>query len=398
MPRDQATIGSAVADARPGSLVLISPGVYHESVHIRTDHVTLRGTDRNGVVIDGQGRRRHGVVVTAPAVVVENLTVRDHLFNGVLLTGATRDGGEPDARGADGYQRLDPDRSPPLEGFRVRYVTAANNGLHGIYAFNARHGVIEHNYASGSAGSGLHVGQCKPCHVLVTDNVAEHNAVGYEGTNAGIGLWVLRNRFTRNRVGMSIGSDYLEAFRPQEDSAVAGNLVADNAEPRTPQQADGGFGIGIGIGGGQRNTVVRNLVRGHPRAGLVLTSTEDIPAIGNNAHANAFADNAVDFANTATGRAPSRDNCLRGNTAATAHPADLPVADCPPAGADLPAAPLPRAPRAPAGTSFRDVPLPPAQPQLPDPATATVERLPPVPPLDRVTLPDPSLLADRSRP
>ncbi|CCH31844.1 right-handed parallel beta-helix repeat-containing protein [Actinosynnema sp. NPDC047251] len=397
VPQDEATIGSAVDRARPGDVVLVSPGVYRESVRIRTDHVTLRGTDRNGVVIDGEGRRRHGVVVTAPAVAVENLTVRDHLLNGVLFTGATRDGSEPDVRGNDGYQRLDPEKSPPLQGFRVRYVTAANNGLYGIYAFNARQGTIEHNYASGSSDSGIYVGQCKPCHILVADNVAEYNAVGYEGTNAGTGLWVLRNRFTHNRVGLTVNSDYLEAFRPQENSVIAGNLVADNAEAQTPHQADGGFGIGIGIGGGQRNTVVRNLVRGHPRAGLMLAATEDIPAAGNTIEANVFTGNAADLANVATARAPSRDNCLRHNTFTTTYPPDLPVDRCLREGAELPAAPAPRTPEAPAGIPFRDVPLPPPQPQLPDTAPTPVEGPSAVPPLDRVGLPDPTLLAENSR-
>lgn len=183
MPAEAPTITAALERARPHDLVLVSPGNYRETVRVRTRQVTLRGTDRNRVVIDGEGRRGNGVVVTAPGVTVENLTVRSHLQNGVLVTGL-KNGDEGIGRGSDGYHRLDPVADPPLDGFRVRYVTAANNGLYGLYAFNARNGTIEHNYASGSADSGIYVGQCKPCGILVRSNTAERNAVGYENTNA----------------------------------------------------------------------------------------------------------------------------------------------------------------------------------------------------------------------
>lgn len=120
----------------PLFLVLVSPGVYRETVRLRTPGVVLRGTDRNGVIIDGEVRRANGIVVTAPRVAVENLTVRDHTLNGVLVTGVSDDSGGL-ARGSSGYTRLDPAKFPPLQGFRVSYVTASNNALYGIYAFNS---------------------------------------------------------------------------------------------------------------------------------------------------------------------------------------------------------------------------------------------------------------------
>jgi hypothetical protein len=401
VPEHAATINSALDKARPGDLVLVSPGVYHESVTVRTDRVVLRGTDRNRVIVDGEGRRSNGVVVTAAGVSVENLTVRNHLLNGVLVTGVS-DGSGGLARGSDGYQHLDPARFPPLDGFRVRYVTAHANGLYGIYAFNARHGVLEHNYASGSADSGLYVGQCKPCHVLVQDNIADHNAIGYEGTNASGPIWVLRNRFTHNRVGLTINTDYQEAYVPQTGGVVAGNLVSDNNAPDTPEQADGGFGIGIGIAGGQRNALLRNRVTGNSHAGIVLTSHEDVPPLGNRLEDNTLSANAVDISYQASARAPGQGNCLRGNSLRRTLPADLSrTARCP-EGNDKTSVMAPRTRTAPppAGIPFLDVAPPPAQPQLPHaqsaPATPALHLPGDVRP-DRVPLPDPDLLAPRAR-
>ncbi|MFF7185034.1 right-handed parallel beta-helix repeat-containing protein [Streptomyces sp. NPDC008222] len=401
VPAQAATINAALVRARPGDLVLVSPGVYHESVQVRTDRVVLRGTDRNRVVIDGEGRRSNGIVVTASGVSVENLTVRNHLLNGVLVTGMSdADGGL--ARGSDGYQRLDPARFPPLDGFRVRYVTAHANGLYGIYAFNARHGVIERNYASGSADSGLYVGQCKPCHVLVQDNIADHNAIGYEGTNASGPVWVLRNRFTHNRVGLTVDTDYQEAFVPQSGGVVAGNLVSDNNAPDTPEQADGGFGIGIGIAGGQHNAFLRNRVSGNSRAGIVLASHEDVPPSGNRLEDNTLSDNALDITYQASARSPGQGNCLRGNTLHRTLPEDLPrTAPCPGGNRrSSGAAPRTRTAPPPAGIAFLDVTPPPAQPQLPRagsaPATPALHLPGDVHP-DRVPLPAPDLLAPRPR-
>ncbi|WP_199815560.1 nitrous oxide reductase family maturation protein NosD [Streptomyces griseus] len=401
VPAQAATISAALTRARPGDLVLVSPGVYHESVQVRTDRVVLRGTDRNRVVIDGQGRRSNGIVVTAEGVSVENLTVRNHLLNGVLVTGMSDAAGGL-ARGSDGYQHLDPARFPPLDGFRVRYVTAHANGLYGIYAFNARHGVLERNYASGSADSGLYVGQCKPCHILVQDNIADHNAIGYEGTNASGPIWVLRNRFTRNRVGMTVDTDYQEAYVPQTGGVVAGNLVSDNNAPDTPEQADGGFGIGIGIAGGQHNTLLRNRVTGNSHAGIVLTSHEDVPPLGNRLEDNSLSANAVDITYQASARAPGQGNCLHGNTLHRTLPEDLTrTAPCPAGNSRTSAtASSTRTAPPPAGIAFLDVAPPPAQPQLPRARSA-----PPDPALhlpgdvhtDHVPLPAPDLLATRPR-
>ena len=114
---------------------------------------------------------------------MENLTVAGATFYGVLFTGL-HDANGPSAPTADGYQTWDPEQFPPLQRFRVDHVTAHNNGLYGIYAFNAQHGVITDSYASGSADSGIYVGQCRACDILVSGNVAERNAVGFENANA----------------------------------------------------------------------------------------------------------------------------------------------------------------------------------------------------------------------
>ncbi|MEQ0562307.1 right-handed parallel beta-helix repeat-containing protein [Amycolatopsis sp. NEAU-NG30] len=396
VPQDAPTVQQAVDSARPGDLVLVSPGVYHESVRVTVPDLVLRGTDRNRVVFDGEVRRPNGIVVTAPGVAVENLTVRNHTLNGVLVTGMADESGGL-ARGSDGYTRLNPAEFPPVQGFRVSYVTASNNGLYGVYAFDSQHGLIEHSYASGSADSGFYVGQCSPCDIVVRGNVAERNAVGYEGTNASGRMAVVGNRFAGNRVGVSTNSDYQEAFVPQRDAAIVGNVVASNAEPGSPAQADGGFGVGIGIAGGTRNLVARNLVTGNPGAGIALASAEDLAPLDNQLVGNVLSANGVDVAYAASDRAPGSGNCLQDNVLTSTAPAGIAgTMACPshPATAAGVRLTLPPAPR---GVPFPDVTAPPAQPDLPDAATAPPRPARDLPgPVDLAGygVPEPALLAE----
>ncbi|MFI1731409.1 right-handed parallel beta-helix repeat-containing protein [Streptomyces acidicola] len=399
VPGDAPTISAAVSLARAGDLVLVAPGVYHESVKVSTPRVTLRGESRDKVVIDGRLQQPNGIVVTAPGVAVENLTVRNNTQNGVLVTGSAKAAaGMPGQSG--GYDTGD-EPVTFLKSFLVSYVTATRNGLYGIYAFSAQNGVIEHSYASGGADSGIYVGQCKPCRIVVRDNIAELNAVGYEGTNAGGDMYVVGNRLVGNRVGLTTNSSHQEKLLPQQGAVIAGNLIAANQQSATPEQADGGWGIGIGIDGGSDNQLVRNRIAGNSNAGLVITATADIPAVGNQIVDNTFTGNGVDVGWTFPTATRGRGNCLRGNELRTTVPARLATtAACPlPAGASSPAGTW-AAPTAPGGIPFTDIAAPAPQPQFPDAATAGATAVPPVPALPKtegIRLPPASLLAADAR-
>ena len=243
VPAQLSTIQDAVDVAQEGATIVVSPGVYEEAVRVRTKGLTIRGARRGSVIIDGEVKRENGIEVAAADVSVQNLTVRNHTANGVLIS----------------EQR----------GFRVSYVTASNNARHGIHASDSQNGVIEQSYASGSADSGFSVSRCKPCDVVVRGNVAERNAVGYEGTNASGRMFVLGNRFSGNRVGLT------SAAERQEDVAFVGNLVSDNDEALSPAQADGAFGLGMRILSSTKNLVSHNLITANPGVGLAPSSSQD---------------------------------------------------------------------------------------------------------------------------
>lgn len=359
VPGDQATVQAALDRARPGDVVLLAAGTYRDPVTISRPGVTLRGVDRNTVVFDGGYRKETAITVAADGGTVENLTVHGYNANGVFVSGAAG-------------KTVDPARTfgvgdDVLKGWRVSYVTSYDNGLYGIYAFASRYGRIDHSYASGHPDSGLYVGQCKPCDTVVTDSTAAGNAIGYYGTNASGGVYVIRSVFRGNRVGVTPNSQKMEKLAPQSETVVAGNLVIDNDNPQSPAVPKGAFGLGIAIGGGTRNTVIRNRVEGNAGAGIILTDLDDYPPENNRIEGNLLADNGADLAWSVAAGAKAAGNCFTGNTFAASLPADIErVLPC---DGSAPAAGTPslfRSPAAPPDANYKTLPAPPAQPSMPD--------------------------------
>ena len=262
VPDEFTTIQQAVDEANPGDLVLISPGIYHEAIKVDRDGVVIRGLNRNDVIIDGKDDLINGFEVSADSVAIENLTVKSFRQNGIIFSGALRErGNDYDPYGSE---------SNSLDGYRVSYVTSYNNGLYGIYAFASKNGLIEHSYASGHPDSGLYVGQCKPCNVVIRASVAENNAIGYYGTNASTNVWVVESVFTGNRLGITPNSQETEMLSPQQGATVAANRVTDNNNRQAPPIPKGFFGGGIVVGGGLANLITGNLVTGHSWAGIAV--------------------------------------------------------------------------------------------------------------------------------
>lgn len=381
VPKDAATLSEAMKLVAPGGLVTIAPGRYKEQLEVSKKDVTIRGEDRNLTIIDGEGIRPYGIVATADGIRIENLTVTGATFYGVLITGMhDKDGVK--APGDDGYTQWLPDSLyTPLQRYLVDHVTAYNNGLYGIYALYAQHGVIKDSYASGSADSGIYVGQCEQCDALVIGNVAERNAVGFENANANDTVIIAGNRFSGNRVGLTLLSSYREAFSPQHGNMVIGNLISNNTEADSPSQAEGGFGIGVGISGGQYNGFMKNRITGNPRSAVILTNTEDISALGNNFFNNVF-DGGTVLANLSATRAPAKANCVTElvKTVPVTLATEL-VAACNGKQAAQSYAESLDGPGSPPGVSFLKVAPPIDQPQLA--ASSEYTRLP-----NRVTLPD----------
>ena len=381
VPGDAPTIGRAVAEAGPGTIIEIAPGVYHEAVIVEVPGVTLRGLDRNEVVLDGRHQLANGIAVKADDVAVENLTVRNYNQNGIVFNGIAAASGGPVDPAVD-YGTGD----DVLSGYRVSWVTAHNNGLYGVYAFAARDGVMEYSYASGHPDSGFYVGQCQPCNVVLLSVIAERNAIGYYGTNASGGVWVVQSVFRNNRLGIAPNSQDMERLAPQAEAIIAGNLVVDNDDPGAPRIPDGYFGGGIAVGGGTRNTIVRNRVTGHDRAGIELLDLNGYLPEGNRIEGNVVIDNAVDLLYAVNGGSGAVGNCFVGNEFTRSLPADIEML----MACDAPERPfaMPTTPQVvePPAVDFRTIAAPEPQTSMPVGQWRTWAGAGPVPTVDLATV------------
>ena len=382
VPSDASSISAAVAAARPGDIILIAPGTYHESVRVAVPGITIRGTDRNTVVLDGRDTLANGIAVSVDGVAVENLTVRSYTQNGVVFNGI-------DA--ASGGKGADPDTAygtgdAVLTGYRVSYVTSYNNGLYGIYAFASRDGLIEETYVSGHPDSGVYIGQCRPCNVVIRRVTAEYNAIGYYGTNSSGGVYVIDSVFRRNRLGIAPNSQKAENLAPQAETVVAGNLVVDNSEPTAPRIPQGFFGVGIAVGGGTRNTVLRNRISGNTGAGIYVLSLNDYLPLGNRVEGNVLDSNGSDLVYAPVGASGGGDNCFSSNTFATSLPQDLERLMPCGSASTIGTVPAFTTPTPPPDGDYRTLPTPPPQPNQPAPVAGTPAGAGPVPLVDLGTI------------
>jgi hypothetical protein len=286
--------------------------------------------------------------VQANGVAVENLTVRRYVANGLLFA--------------------PPPGGPTLSGYRASYVTAADNGLYGVYALSATRGLFEHLYASGHPDSGIYIGQCSPCRAVVTDSVAEHNMVGYENTNASGEIAIVRSIWRANRVGLALNSQAKEKRAPQRQAQVVGNVVTDNNDADAPKGSDA-FGLGIVIAGGSANGIERNRVTGHRGAGILIEASRDgYQPLDNRVRSNTLARNRLDIAVRGGRDLAALDNCFAGNRYARSAPPDIDAAlPCGRPGRATRATPF-TLPQAPVGAPR--VPPPPALPGMPNARTA----------------------------
>lgn len=298
VPEDAPTIQEAVDRAEPGGMVLIAAGVWHESVTVTVPYLTIRGMDRNETIIDGEFDRANGIqVIEADGVVIENMTARNHLLNGFS------------------WNRV--------HGYWGSYLTAYNNGDYGIFAYASDYGQFDHSYASGSPDAGFYIGQCDPCHALITDVLAEHNALGYSGTNASGDLAIVNSEWRSNMAGIVPNTLDSELLPPQRDTVIAGNHVHHNNSTTTDTKdlQYPTFGTGILLAGGRDNLVTGNLVEDHATAGIAaLPNLDDRLWVSSG---NVVTDNVVvrsGVADLALGAPSGGGDCFAGNDANTSTP------------------------------------------------------------------------------
>ena len=302
VPKDYTSIQSAVDSANPGDLILVDKGVYNEQVFVTTPGITIRGVDRNDVILEGNFEYSNGIMVSADGVTVENMTARHYTLNGFYWTG--------------------------IKGFRGSYLTAYNNGDYGIYAFGASDGVFDHDYASGSPDSAFYVGQCNPCRAVLDHVTGEYSGLGYSGTNSSGDMYIINSTFTRNRSGIGTTALDVELLPPGHATTIVGNNVSNNGgtDAAAFSATASITGFGIMLGGTDNNIVSRNYVSDNQNYGIMAIALNDRhfwPSIGNVIRENVVRNSGR--ADLGTSGPGAIGNCFEGNSFATSMPWGLQI-------------------------------------------------------------------------
>ncbi|MAU01829.1 MAG: hypothetical protein CL608_32230 [Anaerolineaceae bacterium] len=248
------SVQTAVDQARPGDIIEVPYGVYHERVVIDINDITLRGIPNEAgerPIFDGEGVLTEGVIASGNNFIVGNLHVRNYTDNGVLVEGVT--------------------------GVHFHDIFAENVGTYGVYPVRSTDVLIERVEVTGVDDAGVYAGQCE--NVIVRDSVVYGNVLGIELENT-IGGEIYNNHAYDNTVGIFVVLLPQLTSKISANTLVYGNLVEDNNhENFAPPGATAGIapsGVGILLLATDNADVYNNEIRDNKTTGVAvfsLTST-----------------------------------------------------------------------------------------------------------------------------
>jgi plastocyanin len=250
VPDDAPTIQKAVNQARPGATVLIRPGVYHETVTVRTPNLVIKGVDRFRTILHGRDKLGNGIVTDGTRnITVKNMTIRNYTGNGIFFNNT--------------------------RGYKAERIDSIKNRTYGIYAFDSHNGIIRNSFGWGSGDSAFYVGECMACSALIENVHAEMNFIGYSGTNA-TGVVIRDSTWVRNGAGIVPNTLPTEDLGPNRGTWIVNNIVRNNNYETIPAAGVSEtfaipFGTGIWLLQTENNVAHRNIVTGHKRYGILIS-------------------------------------------------------------------------------------------------------------------------------
>lgn len=281
-----ATIGAAVAAAKPNDVINVAEGTYHENVVV-TKSLSLIGDGSEDTVIDATGLS-NGIDVDGHHnaglnhVVVMGFTVRNANFQGILVTDSS-------------------------------FVTISNNTVTGndksLQPFHTGGPVcpgLPAYFVQGEGfdcGEGIHLSGVD--HSTVANNVVRKNAGGIlvsDDTGANHDNLISGNIVQDNPYdcGITLASHHFE-MAPNSNAGVYHNTISGNNSSRNGLATGEGAGVGIFAGPpGARdygNVVINNTLTGNGLPGVTMHSHSPFQALNDN----------LIVGNTISGNGPDSD-------------------------------------------------------------------------------------------
>jgi cytochrome c peroxidase len=246
------SIQAAVDRAAPGDRIQLLPGVYHESVMIDFDDITLIGLVEDGrrAVLDGKGEMNDAILVSGHNFTIQGIEMRNYKANGVVVNQANN--------------------------VVFRDLVGVNTGKYAVYPVQCDGVLIEGCVVSDVWDAGVYAGQCK--NVEIRNNVTYRNTIGIEAENS-VNVLIHNNTTFDNSLGILVVLLPNLPSKEASDALVVNNRVLNNNYPNLAPEGEIVSmvtpGQGIMVNAADRTEVTNNEVAGHDSFGVVVASLLD---------------------------------------------------------------------------------------------------------------------------
>jgi nitrous oxidase accessory protein NosD len=269
------SIQKAINESPPGTVIVLEPGVYKQSVQIRKDEITIQGA----------GAFEEGTIMVPPDQLPPNLCRKIAKGTGVCVLATHFDHGQI-VKTADNDRvsgiLFDGGWNFGVFGYGTTGLQITNNGAenyreYGFARFASSGGVIENNEARGLDGSeaGVYVGDSPDAHAVIRGNEASGSLLGVFVRHSH-GVQVAYNHVEGNCQGIFILDDGEPGgagdANIHDNVAHANNLFCPPGEENPPAQGGGILLMGAVNSTVSRNTVLGNSGEQFNSGGIVLLS------------------------------------------------------------------------------------------------------------------------------
>lgn len=251
----QETITLAV----PGEAIQIPAGTFRlsKSLTIAQKNIRLTGAGKASTILDfGEVKEGgQGILVRAPGVIVEGLSILDAPGDGLV---------------ARGVERL------VLRDIGVRWINRRSGG-YGVYPVQCKNVIIDSLVVAGAVEAGIYVGQTSGAQV--TNSYVFNNVVGIDIENSS-SVVIQGNTSKNNGIGLSItGRPHLFLKNPKNILVIQNTIESNNLRNFAPEASFVnrlGSGVGVVLTAVQEVSVVNNLISDHRRAGIEVINYQKI--------------------------------------------------------------------------------------------------------------------------
>ena len=194
-------IQDAVDQAKPGDIVSVMPGVYHEAVLVQTENLTLQGVVAGveRAVLDGEGKLTTAVTAVGDYFTLTGFKIANYTSNGAQTQSVT--------------------------GAIFRDLITESTGDYGIFPILSSDILVENCVVSGAIDTGIYVGQSKG--IVVRKNETFANVSGIEIENS-VDAQVEENHTHDNTAGILVFVLPGKTATEGSDTRVVNNLIENN--------------------------------------------------------------------------------------------------------------------------------------------------------------------------